>query len=81
MTSFRDSFFEGLSQKRGGPGVGGMPINLIELTGSKKVHLSNTEIDPVTSKTEYYYNTRLNILFKRIFSGKKYAIWRPVNVV
>jgi len=76
-----EEFFDELSEKRGDPYQGEMPLNIIELIGSEKIPMLNYAIDPLTSRTDWYYNTRLNVLYKRTFANKNYAVWRPVNVV
>jgi len=57
-----------LQQRRGRPGGGGNPSRFIELVGGEEVLMQSYEPDPVTARVPYYYNTRLNKLFKRMHS-------------
>lgn len=59
---------------RGRPGVGYNPHRFIELYGGEMLEHLNYEPDPNSYRYEYYYNTRLNSLFKKKSSGI-YSIW------
>lgn len=59
-------FLEELTEKRGQITNGGNPINFIELAGGTEVPMNFNEPDAETSRDGYYYNTRLNILFKKV---------------
>jgi hypothetical protein len=78
---FKDRFFSELAAARGKPGIGGMPLNFIERLGANMVTVSFSEPDPLSSRTEYYYNSRQNTLYKRDKFNKFYAVWHPVNTV
>jgi len=78
---YRKSFFESLSQKRGNPSGGGLPLNFLELFDTRIVTYSFTEPDALTSRTEYFYNTRTNVLHKRKKINSFHAIWQPMNLL
>jgi hypothetical protein len=44
---------------------GNNPARFVELLGGKLAPVSNYEPDPQTSRIDYYYNTRINKLFRR----------------
>lgn len=67
-------------------GAGGFnPLQFIELYGGVMVDIQNYEPDPVTHRYDYYYNSRLNQLFKRHFkvnepgTGLVIAYWDAVS--
>lgn len=78
---FRDQFFSELSAARGNPGVGGMPLNFIERLGAEMVTVQFSEPDPLSCRTGYYYNSRQNVLYKRVKFNNFYAVWHPVNTI
>lgn len=78
---FRDQFFSELSAARGNPGVGGMPLNFIERLGAEMISVSFSEPDALSNRTEYYYNSRRNVLYKREKLNEFYAVWHPVNTI
>lgn len=59
------SFLSDLSARRGMITIGGNPTSFVELTGGEPVEYSFYEPDPTTARYEYYYNTRLNTLYKK----------------
>jgi hypothetical protein len=78
------SFLSELSQKRSTPGTGGNPNRFVELAGATEVPMTFIEPDPNTARLSYYYNTRLNVLFKNIkaknpITGKTKRHWQPVS--
>ena len=77
----RNQFFSDLSQARGNLGVGDNPLRFIEKFGAKFVPVQFYEPDALTSHSEYYYNARLNILYKRNNLSKFNAVWHPVNII
>lgn len=77
----RLDFFEILSEKRGKPGVGGEPLVFLELLGANKIPVLFYEPDALTSRTNYYYNARLNELYKRKVFNKHYAVWFSVPTI
>ena len=54
---------------------GGNPLQYIERGGAKIVTQSYYEPDPVTFRDQFYYNTRLNRLFKKI-NTKPTPVWK-----
>ena len=63
--NFRDEFFEELSRIRGIPSGGGQSLVFIEKLLGDKIPVQFYEPDPLTSHTDYYYNSRQNVLYKR----------------
>lgn len=78
---FRNQFYSNLSSARGKLGIGGMPLNFIERYGADMVTISFSEPDALTNRTEYYYNSRQNVLYKRQKFNRFYAVWHPVNTI
>lgn len=60
-----EDILEGIISRRGSPTIGGNPHAFVKLFGGKIVPFSNYEPDPITFRDEFYYNTRLNQLFKK----------------
>lgn len=61
MTTVRD-----IHNRRGDSTIGYNPHRFVELYGGEMVPISNYEPDPSTFRNLYYYNSRMNRLFKRI---------------
>lgn len=59
-------------------GVGTIPYRFIELFGGRPVVISFYEPDPNTSRSEFYYNSRENQLFKRCQARNRF-FWKPVG--
>lgn len=74
-------FLDELFVKRGQPSVGGFSYHFLELIGAKNITISFYEISPLTSRTEHYYNSRTNILYRKKILSKNYAIWQPISLV
>ncbi len=55
-----------LARYRGYPSPGGLALTMVELLGATPVPLSNVVPDAMTFREEYYYNTRRNILYRKI---------------
>lgn len=51
--------------------VGGLPHNFLELYGATMVEMLSYEPDPRTYRHEYYYNTVLNRLYRRIVTHRR----------
>lgn len=77
----RIEFFDILSEKRGQPGVGGEPLVFLEKLGAVKTPVQFNEPDPLTFRSNYYYNARLNELYKRKVFNKYYAVWLSVSTI
>ena len=55
---------------------------LSELYGGSTIQLQSYEPDPITFRSQYYYNTSLNILYKKIISKSNNnvtAYWKKVS--
>lgn len=55
-----------LKTRRGRVYPGGNPTRFVELTGGEDIEYSFYEPDPVTCRSPYWYDTRNNILYKRM---------------
>jgi hypothetical protein len=77
------SFLDELFQKRGLPTVGGLSFQFLYKlnNGSVEVPIYFYNIDPLTSRTEHFYNARTNTLYRRKMLSSNYAIWEPVSLV
>jgi hypothetical protein len=67
-----------LSRRAAEPLGGGLPLRFMELRGAQFVEQSFFEPDPVTFRNQFYYNTRLNKLFKKI-NSKPRPVWKQVR--
>lgn len=66
-------------QKRRNLNKGGFnPHAFIKLFGGKLIHVSYVEPNPQTTRCEFYYNARINKLFKRIKinDNPQYYAWK-----
>ncbi len=80
------TFFEEIFQYRGRPSPGWMPTAFLEkYFDGQPVLLSNREPDPNTCRDDYYYNTRLNVLYKKMTtaaigcSTRTPKIWKAIS--
>lgn len=70
---------------RSNPSQGGMALTHVELLGGKPVLMSNVDVDPMTFKEEYYYNTRRNILYRKVGApvvgcrANQIKVWKPIT--
>jgi hypothetical protein len=81
MTGFETDL---LARRANQPLSGGNPNRFIELVGGSDILYQHYEPDPNTTRGKYYYNTRLNILFKRLevnnaSSDTSESIWKQVS--
>lgn len=67
--------------KRGLPSVGGFSYHQMNPNVAKHITISFYDIDPLTSRTEHFYNTRTNMLSRRKILSKNYAVWEPISLV
>ena len=74
-------FLKELFEKRGIPSIGGLSYQLLNKFETNNITMSFYEINPLTSRTEHYYNTRNNILYRKKLLSKNYAIWQPISLV
>lgn len=81
--NFSQEFFAELSRIRNqNPRLGGLlPLILIEKFGSKKIAVQFYPPDPLTSHSEYFYDARLNALYKRKSISNLRAVWKQVATV
>lgn len=59
-------FLTDLFNRRGKPSIGANPQRFIELAGGQEVFYNFFEPDANTWRDPYYYNTRLNVLYKNV---------------
>jgi hypothetical protein len=67
-----------LSLRTQHPIGGGNPLRYVELVGAKFVEQSFFEPDPRTFRDQFYYNTRLNKLYKKI-NSKPDPVWKQIR--
>ena len=77
-------FFSELLDIRGFPSSGTNSVRFVEANGGMMVPMSFWELDAGTSRDEYYYNSRLNVLFRRVgavhpVSGVMKYYWKRVS--
>lgn len=88
MSSFKDELFEQITEKRGKPEYfrGGFPLQFLRkgasgLFGKQDVPVSFFEPNALTSRSDYYYNARQNVLYVRKRINTYLAVWKPVIFV
>jgi hypothetical protein len=59
-------------------GTGSNPIRFVELYGGREVLISAIEPDPATARSNYYYNSRHNRLYKRLMTKPK-PVWKVIS--
>jgi len=74
-----------IAQNRLNAEPAGNDHRFLELYGGKEVPVQFWEPDPLTFRCEYYYNARLNELFKRIcaechITGRVDCYWKKISV-
>jgi hypothetical protein len=84
ITEIFETFLEELGQRRGRPTPGGNPLRFIELADGEEVPQQHWEPDANTFRTPYYYNTRMNVLFKKVemtnpSTRVKSQVWQPIS--
>lgn len=57
---------------------GGNPQRYMELAGAAQVPMSFNEPDPRTFRSQFYYNTRMNRLYKKL-NTKPWPVWKLVR--
>ena len=77
-------FTQDVLDRRGKATVGGNPHRFIELVGGREVLYQSHEPDPATTREFFYYNTRNNMLFKRVettnpITNKKKSLWLAIS--
>lgn len=79
-----NDFLTDLFDRRGSKQVVGYnPIRFLELHGARIVEPEATEPDAATYRGEYYYNTTLNALYRKVVTHKEPGIviahWQKVS--
>jgi hypothetical protein len=74
-------FLTELLTKRGVPSIGGFSYHFLERLGANNIAISFYNIDPLTSRTEHYYNARTNTLYRKKLLSKNYAVWEQISLV
>lgn len=70
---------------RSNPSQGGLALTMVEFLGGRPVPMSNVDVDPMTFREEYYYNTRRNILYRKIDApaigcpSNVNKVWKPIS--
>jgi hypothetical protein len=77
-------FLDDLSERRGKQSVGNNNTAwFLELDGATVIEPTAFEPDPATYRGDYYYNARLNVLYKKIVTRKEpgliHAYWQKVS--
>lgn len=70
-----------IKDKRLNASVGYNPHQFIELYGGSTIEMYNYQPDPNTFRGEYYYNTRLNRLYKKSNLDNKAYYWKAVSEI
>ena len=76
------SILDEIVQYRGNPSTGFNPLSWITYADGVPVEILIAEPDPLTFKQNYYYNSRINILFKKVFANgpkSSHYIWKRVS--
>lgn len=79
------SILDDIAKYRSNPSPGGLPLIMVERLGGKPVPLSNVDVDPMTFREEYYYNTRRNILYRKVDApatgcpSNVNKVWKPIS--
>lgn len=77
-------FFADITTRRGRVYPGANPSRFVELVGGKAVAMLFHDPDPKTFRAPYYYNSRVNVLFKKVtvsnpITKKKSIYWQAVG--
>jgi len=78
------AFLDDLYERRGKRSVGNNnTVWFLELDGATVIEPTAFEPDPATYRGDYYYNARLNVLYKKIITrsepGVIHAYWQKVS--
>lgn len=81
MTGFESDLLDLRSSQ---PLGGGNAMRLIERVGGEEIIYQSHEPDAGTARKDYWYDTRLNALFKRVITtnpitGQTKALWKMVS--
>ena len=82
MSTDTPDIFDDLSRIRDqDPRSGGLPLSLLKHIDDNKVVVQFYEPDPLSSRTDYYYNARENVLYKRKKINNTKAVWDSVVTI
>ena len=73
------AILDDIIRHRGRPTVGHNPLRFIELYGAELVPLQFHEPDPTTFRSEYYYNSRQNVLFRKLNTSDGRVVWKRIG--
>ena len=79
------SHLDDVIQFRGTPSVGGQPLVWIEMLDGSPVPIEAWEPDPNTFHSGFYYNSRSNVLFKRVKANegacsiREEYVWKRIS--
>jgi len=79
------ALLDDVARYRGNPSPGGLPLTMVEMLGGKPVPFSNTVPDANTFRDEYYYNSRQNILYKKMDAPaigctiNAFKVWKAIS--
>jgi hypothetical protein len=78
---YRAKFFRQLTEKRGQPTMGGLPIQFFKNTLKiKDITISFNTPNATTSRSEYHYNARDNMLYRKKKINANYAVWSSISI-
>lgn len=66
-------------RNRGRSTVGHNPTRFIELYGAEIVPIQFYAPDPVSFRSEYYYNSRQNVLFRKLNTSDGRIVWKRIG--
>jgi hypothetical protein len=85
---FKIKLLSEITEKRGKPEYfsGGLPLQLLRkgtsgVFGRLNVPVLFFEPNALTSRNDYYYNARQNVLYVRKHVNQYLAVWKPVIFV
>lgn len=73
------SELEEILTRRGVGSSFGLPFSFIKLFGGSPIEILHYQPDPNTHRSEFYYHSRENMLFKRYRSNDDRLVWKPVG--
>lgn len=80
------ALLEEVARYRGNPSPGGLALTMVEFLQAKPVLFSNVVPDPNTFRDEYYYNSRQNILYRRVEAPvigctvNSARVWKAISI-
>lgn len=70
---------EQIFEKRKRAGIGHNSTRFLELFGAELVPIVAHEPDPNTFRSEYYYNSRINQLFRKLSTLDERIAWKRIG--